>query len=195
MHLPELTKERLMECLTPQRNDYSCGPACLATIARLHGCDKDYKFFCELLEPKANTGSHPLAMVDAAALYLPMTSSGEKIYDGGLGIGYIVYQDSEKSPWRKQDNIDHYIVLLAKCDNDIFYYDPWDDQVYQHDVRKMRWHSTFSWPCMPEKFERWSVNFKTPEKLTTNLCASIAQPHPFTKDRKSVAKIRPPAFR
>ncbi len=174
-----ITAKQLKKCLTRQEDEYSCGPACLATIAKLCGCSMDYHFFRDLLAPRPGFGTHALEMLDAARQHLPLTDAGNQLYKSGLALGYIVYQDIELSPSQPSQAVDHYVVLLARKENRICYYDPWDNKVYLHDEKKMRWHSTRQWPALPDRLEKWAANFKSVAGLDFDLCATIAQPHPY----------------
>lgn len=178
MVLKSAFRQTFENALFRQRDDYSCGPAGLTTIAGL--CDAghghSYDFFRRLLSPRPNIGSHPNAVVEAARKYLPVTGAGDSIYKGGLALGYIVYEENKASV-PDEPQIDHYVVFLAQKNNSLIYYDPYDDKVFMRDLNKMQWHSTFTWPGIDHRMERWAVTFKTPQWLTFDFCAAAAVPH------------------
>lgn len=175
MFWPKRHHNPLKPRLIAQQDDYSCGPACLATVANLCQSGNLYDFFCRQLAPKPCIGSHPLAMTDIARRHLPLLNAGEKTYDNGLAVAYILYQDivDPTAPL-----VDHYVVLLGRQQDTIFYFDPWDTKVFCRPEEKILWHSTYAWPALPPRIEKWSLNFQGPEWLTPDLCRSVAVPHP-----------------
>lgn len=173
-------------------DDFSCGPACLATIAHLSGvgAEYDYDYFRGLLAPRPRVGSHPHDMINAARETLPLIGAGDGVYKGGLALGYIVYEDNTKIISPDEPEIDHYVVFLARKKDQVVYYDPYDNEVYSRSLSRMKWHSTYSWPGISRQMEHWAVTFETPKNLTFDFCAAAAVPH--KRDKAVQSKIKHP---
>lgn len=190
MNRVQLTQKTFDRFFIRQQDDYSCGPACLATIARLHNlpAEKDYAFFRERIGPCPDMGTHPHDITDVCQAELPTRSFGEGVYHGGIALAYILHQPT---------HIDHYVVFLARQDDRIIYYDPWDHALYNDKIQNIKWRSTFDWPYIEGDLKHWSVNFAVVEDLTFDFLADFAQPNPHriraseqenTKDQKKPDK-------
>lgn len=172
-------RQSFRKSLIRQRDDYSCGPACLSTIAALHGIGsvKSYDFFRGILQPRPAIGSHPHAMIAAAMENLPCTGAGEGVYEDGLALGYIVYEKNKILPSFLEKATDHYVVFLGKKENKIVYYDPYDDRIYNRGLNKLKWHSTFTWPFIDHTLRHWTVTFETPKGFDFDATAALALSH------------------
>lgn len=125
-----------------QLDDYSCGPACLATVAKLYGVSKvDYDFFRGLLNPDPQVGSCNFKMSDVSRLHLPFASSGEDCYAGGVAVACITEDEG------------HYVVFLCMDGEDVVYYCPYDHKIY---AKKL---SGINWVTESGHLRRWAINF------------------------------------
>ena len=135
-----------------QRDDYSCGPACLATVSLIFGRETDYEFFRQLLIPNPESGTRNSQLAAAAAAHLGAVAHGEKTYRGGVAIANIIHEPS---------NDGHYVVFLDKNDaGEIAYYDPFDHEIH---IKKQ---DDIKWLSKDECLENWSVNFPPLENVT-----------------------------
>lgn len=131
-----------------QLDDYSCGPACLATVARLFGVDRDYGFFRDLMDPCPEIGSRPEKMAAGARAHLPYSGHGEGTYTGGVAIANIIHvSDVEEG---------HYVVFLERRGDDFVYYDPYDHDILRVGRADLRWESDDDPPLI-----EWTINFRT----------------------------------
>ncbi len=129
-----------------QQDDHSCGPACLATVARLYKADisLSYDFFRRLLNPSPTTGSDNLLMADIAKEHLPFIAAAENIYHGGIAVANILHPENGEG---------HYVVFLSKRNEDIIYYDPYDHEIHAEQEKNIQWLSETG------HLKRWSINF------------------------------------
>ena len=134
----------------PQRDDYSCGAACLATVARLYQMGTaDYAAFRALLEPDPETGSCALKMAEISRGFLPVESIGEDSYTGGIAIANITEDEG------------HYVVFLCRKGDRVIYYDPYEHDVLVKDIDQINWMSDPSWTSKTGyHLKRWSINFE-----------------------------------
>lgn len=134
-----------------QRDDYSCGPACLATVSLIFGRETDYEFFRQLLIPNPQSGTRNSQLAAAAAAHLGATAHGEGIYQGGLAIANIIHEPSNEG---------HYVVFLEKsAAGEIAYYDPYDHEIHIKKQQDIKWVSETG------HLENWSVNFPPVEGM------------------------------
>ena len=143
-----------------QRDDYSCGPACLATVSLILGKETDYEFFRQLLIPNPESGTRNSQLAAAAAAHLGAVAQGENIYRGGLAIANIIHEPSEDG---------HYVVFLDKQDDEIAYYDPYDHEIHIRKQDDIRWVSESG------HLEKWSVNFPPLENADFALWKSLQE--------------------
>lgn len=125
-----------------QADDYSCGAACLATVANLYGVSRDYGFFRSFLSPDPQTGSCNLRMIAASEAHLPFRNAGEGSYEGGVAIANVIAHGEG-----------HYVVFLARDGDEITYYDPWPHAVIAANVADIVWTSETG------HLKRWTVNY------------------------------------
>ena len=172
----KITKKTLKNFFIRQKDDYSCGPACLATIARLRGLDagKNYAFFRELLGTSKAVGTHPLDIIDACKEHFTVLMEGEQVYHGGLALAYIVHQ----SPAVDHSAVDHYVVFLALKNDKIMYYDPYDDKIFDDNINNLKWYSTENWSGIKGGLKQWSVNFRPVKGLTFDFLKQFAVSRP-----------------
>lgn len=139
----ETIKETPNSLFERQKDDISCGPACLASVAKLYGVlDVDYEFFRKLMNPDPAVGSCNIKMAEAASHHLPFDSVGENTYKGGIAIANVLDRGEG-----------HYILLLARKDDDVIYYDPYD-----HDIRKAP-IASLEWVSESGHLRNWAINF------------------------------------
>lgn len=144
-----------------QLDEYSCGPAALATVARLYGVGLDYMFFRDLMNPCPLRGSKPEAMAAGAKAHLPYAGHGEGSYTGGIAIANIIHvSDVEEG---------HYVVFLERGGDEIIYYDPYDHEILTVAQADLRWVSDDDPPLV-----EWSVNFKPLPGMTFECWKNLA---------------------
>jgi hypothetical protein len=127
-----------------QDDEYSCGAACMATVARLFGQYKDdYNFFRDQLAPDPGKGVHNDDMISASRNYLPFDGAGEGAYTGGVAIANII-----------QKGEGHFVVFLCREKDQILYYDPYEHELVQTAEKDIEWVSE------TDKLQKWAINFK-----------------------------------
>lgn len=125
-----------------QQDDYSCGAACLATVARIYDVTgADYDRLRNELLPDPSVGTSNADMETVSRRYLPVTSAGERSYTGGIAIANILEDEG------------HYVVFLCRERDQVIYYDPYDHALVQDDIKNIRWVSE------AEKSQEWAINF------------------------------------
>jgi hypothetical protein len=127
-----------------QRDDYSCGVACLATVARLYGvAETDYDALHLLLKPSPDMGSCHLKMAEVSRALLPFAGAGEDCYAGGIAVAYIFDEDE-----------DHYVVFLSQKDGAVIYYDPYEHRLF------IKNHADINGVATLRTLKNWVVNFQ-----------------------------------
>lgn len=140
----ESIKDMFNSLFERQRDEISCGPACLATVAKLYNVkDVDYDFFHALMDPDPAVGSCNFKLAAACEKYLPFDSAGEDVYKGGIAIANVIDRGEG-----------HYILLLGKKGGDVVYYDPYDHAIRTEPVARLDWISESG------HLKKWAVNFK-----------------------------------
>ncbi|MBI1215533.1 MAG: hypothetical protein GC185_06920 [Alphaproteobacteria bacterium] len=125
-----------------QRDDYSCGPASLATVAKIFGVKSASYDFCRAAaKPDPETGTPCEHMHALSKKFLPCVSEGRDTYEGGVAIANIVMDE------------DHYVVFLCREDDKLMYYDPFFHELV---IDKME---NVDWASLTEDRLRWSINF------------------------------------
>lgn len=130
------------EFFVRQRDDYSCGPACLATVARIYRIEGDYHFYRDAAQPDPKVGTPAARMEALSAELLPsFAKAGCGDYAGGIAIANIIQGE------------DHYVVFLKREGDRAIYYDP-----YEHELVIDRMDNI---PWLSEKgdHDRWCVDF------------------------------------
>lgn len=126
-----------------QKDDYSCGPACLTTVGNLFGMTAaDYDTLRAILEPNTEVGSCNFKMTDVSRDFFPVISAGEETYHGGIAVANIM-----------QEEEGHYVVFLC-CENDtVIYYDPFHHELVMDRLDDLEWISE------SKHLTRWSINY------------------------------------
>jgi hypothetical protein len=125
-----------------QKDDYSCGPACLATVARIYGIEGDYAFYRDAAQPDPKVGTPETRMAALSEQLLPsFTKAGCDSYEGGIAIANIIQEE------------DHYVVFLKKEDDRAIYYDPWEHELV---IDKME---NIAWLSQKGTHDRWCIDF------------------------------------
>jgi hypothetical protein len=143
----------------PQLDDYSCGPACLATIARIYGCEGSYEDWRAEACPDPLIGTPEEVMQDLSELFLPCMETGEGIYVQGVAIACIM-----------QGGEGHYVVMLAREDDKVVYYDP-----YEHELVLDR-IGNIDWQTETRALHNWSINFAPIQDNSIQLWLDMAAP-------------------
>ena len=113
-----------------QHDEFSCGPACLASAAALYGVSSpDYEKLRRLLNPNPQTGSDNFDMARVAEAHLPFVSSGEDCYAGGVAIANIVQEEG------------HYVLFLCREGDRVLFYDPYHHELVEDDIGAIEWVS------------------------------------------------------
>ena len=160
--------DNLKHLFVPQQDDYSCGAACLATVARLYQLAAvDYDAFRVLLDPNPETGSSALKMAEVSRGYLPVESLGEDSYNGGVAIANITEDEG------------HYVVFLCRKGDRVIYYDPYEHEVLVKDIDQINWMSDPSWTSKTGyHLRRWSINFAPLPDNSFERWESLLKPAP-----------------
>ena len=126
-----------------QRDDYSCGPACLTTVGNLYKvAGATYDKLRMILEPNTAVGSCNFKMTDVSRDFFPVASAGEDTYHGGVAVANIM-----------QEEEGHYVVFLCQDGDRILYYDP-----YYHELVIDRLDG-LAWISESKHLTRWSINY------------------------------------
>lgn len=164
---PALVQQKITRCETPihiplagteaekiftrQQDGISCGPACLATVAKLFKADeqnnladgaKSYSDFRSEAKPNDDFGTAQKTMTEICNNSLPVENSGAFSYNGGVAIANIVQGEG------------HYVVFLCKKDDLVLYYEPYCHELVIDKLADIDWRSGFGWE------DNWSINFK-----------------------------------
>ncbi len=124
-----------------QRDEYSCGPACLASAAALYQITSaDYDKFRADLRPNPRTGSDNFDMAAEAEKHLPFVSAGEDIYQGGIAIANIIQEEG------------HYVLFLCREGARVIYYDPYHHVFIEDDIAAIEWISESG------HLKKWCIN-------------------------------------
>lgn len=163
-----------------QQDDYSCGPACLATVANIFGLTgASYDFCRAAARPDPAVGTPSAHMHALSRRFLPFESEGCGTYHGGVAIANIV-----------QEKEDHYVVLLCREDDKILYYDPYYHELVIDKTQNLPWVS------LTEDKPAWSINFSPLACNTFETWLAKAQPaHAHNDNAPAPAKRRAPPFK
>ncbi len=124
-----------------QRDEFSCGPACLASAAALYGAARvDYEKLRTLLAPNPVTGSDNFDMARVAAEHLPFVSAGEDCYTGGVAVANIIQEEG------------HYVLFLRREGARVLYYDPYHHELVENDIDAIEWVSESG------HLKKWCIN-------------------------------------
>lgn len=126
-----------------QPDDFSCGVACMTTIANIYGITgADFDALRKILNPTPEYGVPNEDMIKTAKNWPCFESAGENIYTGGVAIANIF------------DDEGHFVVFLKQEDDQILYYDPHDHILVTKHVDDIVWVSGDGLHL------RWVINFK-----------------------------------
>ncbi len=147
-----------------QKDDFSCGVACLATAARLYRRRRpDYHHFRKELNPVPEIGTTADAMSAASLRHLPVAAIGEESYQNGIAVALIIHGAGAAAEG-------HYVVFLCSDGTNVIYYDPYDHQIIEKKISEIVWHGDY------EPLERWSLNFQPLEGNHMDLWRGIEIP-------------------
>lgn len=133
-----------------QKDDYSCGPACLTTIGNLYAvADATYDKLRLILEPNTAVGSCNFKMAAVSRDFFDVASDGEDSYHGGVAVANIM-----------QEEEGHYVVFLCREDDKVIYYDPYHHELVIDILDDLEWISE------SKHLTRWSINY-APHPHTT----------------------------
>ncbi len=135
-----------------QKNDYSSGPACAATVAAIMGSPLEYDDFLFVAEPTREDGTTIKNMIQTCEDLSPI-SEGTQTYHGGLAIAEILMQPG-MTP--------HCVVFLAYDvkSGTVAYYCPFYYRIFREPLKDICWISK------AEQIPYWSINFEGPAFLT-----------------------------
>lgn len=127
---------------TRQQDDISCGPACLASAAKIFGITHTgYDDFRALLAPDPVVGSANEDVAGLCQTTLPYTDAGENTYKGGVALANIMFEGEG-----------HYVLLLAREGADVLYYEPFHHELIIDRIDNLDWISESG------HLKKWSVN-------------------------------------
>lgn len=160
---------------TFQRDDYSCGPASMTTVCNLLGVDVDYDTVRGILAPDPVVGTAPDKMTGLAGRILPLGPAGDLTYEGGVAIANIVLEGEG-----------HYVVFLAKEQDDVLFYEPFYHELVLQDINTIEWSKGEDGEAPRNE---WSASF-TAEERSISDWLKLAEP----KDpaAKTQPKHKPP---
>jgi hypothetical protein len=161
------------EFFTRQRDDYSCGPAAMTTVAHIFGISGDYAFYRETVKPDPSVGTPAARMEDHCKKLLSSTTTGCDCYDGGVAIANVIQGE------------DHYVVFLKKDGDRAIYYDPWEHELV---IDKM---ANISWLSEKGDHDRWCINFPPLPDNSIDHWVNMAQPAPAPQFRAPPPGPRP----
>lgn len=155
-----------------QLDDYSCGPACLTSLARLYDFPGDYDFYRAAAAPNSDVGT-PAAKMQALGEKLfagTYQKTGLDTYDGGIAIANIIQGE------------DHYVIFLKKEGERVIYYDPYEHEFVIDKLENIAWKS--------EKgdHDRWCMDFAPRPGNSIAQWVNMAAPPPSPKSRPSPPK-------
>jgi hypothetical protein len=151
-----------------QQDDYSCGPASLATVAKIFGVDISYDDMRAIVKPDPQKGTTQAKIAEVAGKLLPFETEGENTYKGGVAVANIM-----------QEGEGHYVVFLAREGDTVIYYEPFWHELVVADIKTLDWHTE------DDRADKWSAGF-TPVEGN-----SIAKWRAYA-DKKPAAAPKPP---
>lgn len=125
-----------------QQDDFSCGPACIASAANIYETGMNYDEVRALLKP-TNWGGTPQARMDSISRkILPYQHSGQHSYNGGVAVACIDHGDEP-----------HYVLLLCQEADEVIYYDPYEHELVIDRFDRLIWEPGYSFT------PHWTLNF------------------------------------
>jgi|GEM_PF-1149388 len=141
-HLP-LSGMQAEAFFTKQADAYSCGPACVASAAKLYGkTNVVYDDVRRQLSPDPVIGSKNEDVAELCKNRLPFSSAGENTYTGGVAIANIIQDEG------------HYVLFLKQEGDDIVYYDPYHHELVVDKLNQVEWISESG------HLKNWSINLQ-----------------------------------
>lgn len=152
--------------LCRQRNAYSCGPAAIVAAGQLQGIACSFEDVNAELNPHPIYGTENDDLLFFAKRHLLLSDYQEKGH-GGFAIANIRNPDS---------GIGHYVVMLKKERNILWYYCPLHGKTISIDERKLVWTNGAG------TLKDWVINLDSPlakstalfvhgERVTFNFCS------------------------
>lgn len=130
-----------------QLDDHSCGPACMTTIGRIYGATDSYETIRELLDPSPAAGTPQDRMAEVGGKLAPLETTGAHTYTDGVAIANIM-----------QEGEGHYVVFLAREDDQILYYEPYHHELVIDHVDNIVWDSG-TWEPGSARASHWTANY------------------------------------
>lgn len=165
-----------------QLDDYSCGPAALATVSKIYQLGLTYDDLHFEADPDPLVGTSEQVMTRITADFFPAETAGENTYQGGVAIACII-----------QGGEGHYVVLLEKENDKVIYYDPYEHELVIEKIDKIDWANG------DRSSKNWAVNFTPLPKNSFDVWLALAEPQtPGVKTTPPAPKPprfpRPPGF-
>lgn len=142
-----------------QQDDYSCGPACMATLSNIYGTGLTYEECREYANPDPETGTDHNLLAFICDQYMPFDSAGTHAYRGNVGIALVT-----------QEGEGHYVVTLAQEGDRIAYYDPYHHEIVVDNVKDIEWFSASAGVA------DWAINMAPVEGNSIQRWLDMAQP-------------------
>jgi hypothetical protein len=146
-----------------QLDDYSCGPACLATLSNIYESGLSYEECRDYANPDPAVGTDHNLMAFICDQYMPFDSAGEGSYHGGVAIALVT-----------QENEGHYVVFLAQEKDKVVYYDPYHHELVVDSLKDVEWYS------LSVGSAAWSANMARLEDNSIQRWLDMAKPRENT---------------
>ncbi len=141
-----------------QKDVYSCGPACAATVSKILGYETGYDYFRSVARPSTVIGTPTNRLFDACTPLSPV-SEGEHTYNEGLAISSILQLPEMDG---------HYVVFLGcRNEGELTYYCPFYHRIFQEPLEQIHWQSGY------EDKKAWTINFKTPPVINEIIAEAV----------------------
>lgn len=161
--------------LSRQRDEFSCGPACMTSAAAVYDATSmDYGKYRDALSPNPKTGSDNFDMAALAEKTLPFVSSGEDCYQGGVAIANIIQEEG------------HYVLFLCREGERVVYYDPYHHELIEDDIDALEWVSESG------HLTKWCINLAPLDGNSIDKWRQLAQtPAAETSAPRSTPQRKP----
>lgn len=196
--------ESASRLLRVQDDDYSCGPACLATVfALFNALELDGTYYDEehyhrvrsMLNPDPDIGTTPQDMLKAAwSLGLPVSGFGSGAAVGHPDKVVIMLGRSWDGVTRASPKtVDHYQVSFLRHGAASTHFDPEPNErggkdIFTEAVRHMDWTSGF-WPDDPEVNTEFAIVFNFSACAFLNaLCGEAPKPFMIVPPQYSLVR-------
>lgn len=160
----------LSEFFIRQENDFSCGPAALATIyASMAKSDvhdttggRIYDYFLDQCRPNEISGTSPMALADIAQTHLPVREIGRNPdLTGRMAILLKKYEDLTTPQSLEQD--DHWVVAIGSADysksGSVLIYCPYDHIARETKLVETTWRGDFFRDTFSASSSRFGISF------------------------------------